>query len=31
MEKVRPHKLRHTCATQMLENGGEVAFISQIL
>ena len=31
IEKVRPHKLRHTCATQMLENGGEVAFISQIL
>lgn len=29
--EVRPHKLRHTCATQMLEHGGEVAFISQIL
>ena len=29
--KVRPHKLRHTCATQMLEHGGDVAFISQIL
>ena len=28
---VRPHKLRHTCATQMLEHGGDVAFISQIL
>lgn len=29
--KVRPHKLRHTCATQMLEHGGDVTFISQIL
>lgn len=29
--EVRPHKLRHTCATQMLEHGGDVAFISQIL
>ena len=28
---VRPHKLRHTCATQMLENGGDLAYISQIL
>jgi integrase/recombinase XerD len=29
--KVRPHKLRHTCATQMLENGGNIVYISQIL
>ena len=29
--KIRPHKLRHTCATQMLEHWGDVAFISQIL
>ena len=29
--QVRPHKLRHTCATQMLENGGDLAYISQIL
>lgn len=29
--KVRPHKLRHTCATQMLEHGGDVTYISQIL
>lgn len=29
--EVRPHKLRHTCATQMLENGGDLAYISQIL
>lgn len=29
--KVRPHKLRHTCATQMLEHGGDITFISQIL
>ena len=29
--KIRPHKLRHTCATQMLENGWEIAYISQIL
>ena len=29
--KVRPHKLRHTCATQMLEHGGEIAYIWQIL
>lgn len=29
--EVRPHKLRHTCATQMLEHGGDIAFISQIL
>ena len=29
--KVRPHKLRHTCATQMLEHGGEIAYIGQIL
>ena len=28
---VRPHKLRHTCATQMLSNGGDIAYISQIL
>lgn len=28
---VRPHKLRHTCATQMLENGWNIAYISQIL
>ena len=28
---VRPHKLRHTCATQMLEHGGEIAYIGQIL
>lgn len=28
---VRPHLLRHTCATQMLEHGGEIAYISQIL
>lgn len=29
--KVRPHKLRHTCATQMLEHGGNIVYISQIL
>jgi len=29
--KVRPHMLRHTCATQMLEHGGDITFISQIL
>lgn len=29
--KVWPHKLRHTCATQMLENWGEIVYISQIL
>ena len=29
--KVRPHKLRHTCATQMLEHWGDIAHISQIL
>lgn len=29
--KVRPHKLRHTCATQMLLNGWNIAYISQIL
>lgn len=29
--EVRPHKLRHTCATQMLEHGGNIAYISQIL
>lgn len=29
--EVRPHKLRHTCATQMLEHGGEIEYISQIL
>ena len=28
---VRPHKLRHTCATQMLSNGGDIVYISQIL
>lgn len=28
---VRPHKLRHTCATQMLMNWGNIAYISQIL
>ena len=29
--KVRPHRLRHTCATQMLENWGNIVYISQIL
>lgn len=29
--KVRPHKLRHTCATQMLINGWRIEYISQIL
>lgn len=29
--EVRPHKLRHTCATQMLENWGDIVYISQIL
>lgn len=29
--EVWPHKLRHTCATQMLEHGGEIAYIGQIL
>lgn len=29
--KIRPHKLRHTCATQMLEHWWDVAYISQIL
>ena len=29
--QVRPHKLRHTCATQMLEHGWDIAYISQIL
>lgn len=29
--KVRPHKLRHTCATQMLMNWWNIAYISQIL
>lgn len=29
--KVRPHKLRHTCATQMLEHWWDVTYISQIL
>ncbi len=29
--EVRPHKLRHTCATQMLENGGNIVYIWQIL
>lgn len=28
---VWPHKLRHTCATQMLENGGNIVYIWQIL
>ncbi len=28
---VRPHKLRHTCATQMLENWGDIVYIGQIL
>ena len=28
---VRPHKLRHTCATQMLKNWWNIAYISQIL
>jgi integrase/recombinase XerD len=28
---VRPHKLRHTCATQMLENWGDIVYIWQIL
>ena len=28
---VRPHLLRHTCATQMLEHWGNIAYISQIL
>lgn len=28
---VRPHKLRHTCATQMLEHGGDIVYIGQIL
>lgn len=28
---VRPHKLRHTCATQMLENGWDIVYIWQIL
>ena len=31
IEHTRPHKLRHTCATQMLENWGELIYISQIL
>jgi site-specific recombinase XerD len=29
--EIRPHKLRHTCATQMLSNGWDIAYISQIL
>lgn len=29
--QVRPHRLRHTCATQMLEHGGDIVYISQIL
>lgn len=29
--EVRPHLLRHTCATQMLEHWGNIAYISQIL
>lgn len=29
--KVRPHLLRHTCATQMLENWGDIVYIWQIL
>ena len=29
--EVRPHKLRHTCATQMLENGGDIVYIWEIL
>ena len=29
--EVRPHKLRHTCATQMLEHGGDITYIGQIL
>ena len=29
--QVRPHKLRHTCATQMLLNWWNIAYISQIL
>ena len=29
--KVRPHRLRHTCATQMLDHWGEIVYISQIL
>jgi site-specific recombinase XerD len=28
---VRPHLLRHTCATQMLENWWNIVYISQIL
>ena len=28
---VWPHKLRHTCATQMLEKWGNIVYISQIL
>lgn len=29
--QVRPHRLRHTCATQMLSHGGDITYISQIL
>ena len=29
--QVRPHLLRHTCATQMLEHGWDIVYISQIL
>ena len=29
--EVRPHKLRHTCATQMLEHWWDIVYISQIL
>lgn len=29
--QVRPHKLRHTCATQMLEHWWDIVYISQIL
>lgn len=29
--KVRPHLLRHTCATQMLDHWGDIVYISQIL
>ena len=29
--QVRPHKLRHTCVTQMLDNWWDIVYISQIL
>lgn len=31
VEKTRPHKIRHTCATTLLDRGGELIYISKLL